>query len=43
MTPVPGDNMERSRATKATLLMLFFVSFLNFFDRVLPALDLEPI
>jgi hypothetical protein len=35
--------MESSRATMATILTLFFVNFLNFFDRVLPAVVLEPI
>ena len=35
--------MQSTRATKATLLTLFLVNFLNFFDRVMPAVVLEPI
>lgn len=35
--------MQSSRATKATLFTLFLVNFLNFFDRALPSVVLEPI
>ncbi len=34
--------MKTSRATKATLFALFLINFLNFFDRVMPAVVLEP-
>ncbi|OYT91728.1 MAG: MFS transporter, partial [Pseudomonas sp. PGPPP3] len=35
--------MNGARATQVTLLTLFLVNFLNFFDRVLPAVVLEPL
>jgi predicted MFS family arabinose efflux permease len=35
--------MNGARATRVTLLTLFLVNFLNFFDRVLPAVVLEPL
>ena len=35
-------NAHTQAGVKATLVMLFIINFLNFFDRTIPAVVLEP-